>query len=170
MKKIIHLGLFLGLLAGLSTVALTFVNEITAPVIAQAQDDLFHEQLYIAFPDATRYASIGTHAPYTVDVFRVYAGNTVIGYIYKQEITGFADIVRYMLVFDTDGYIRNYMTLLNSETIGFADPARLYAWADTQFIGQLGDTQIDILAGATVTTAPIIRAIGHAYEDFISRR
>jgi len=170
MKKIISLGLFLGILAGICTVALTVVNSVTAPVIARAQDELFYSQLDIAFPDATRHVHMTTDAPDTLEIIRALSGDTVLGYVYVQEIIGFADVVRYMLVVDADGYIRDFLTLINSETIGFADPARLYDWALAQFIGYQTDTQIDILASATVTTSPIIRAIGHAHEDFTARR
>jgi len=170
MKKIISLGLFLGILAGLSTVSLTVVNSITAPIIAMAQDELYHSQLDVAFPDATRHEHIDTDAPYTLEVIRALAGDTVLGYVYVQEIVGFVDVVRYMLVIDTNGYIRNFLTLLNTETVGFADPPRLYSWAEGQFINHYGDTQIDILTSATVTTNPIIRAIRYAYEDFAGRR
>ncbi|MCL2840415.1 MAG: FMN-binding protein [Defluviitaleaceae bacterium] len=170
MKKIISLGLFLGILVGLSTVALTVVNSITAPVIARAQDELFYHQLDVAFPDATRFVHMETDTPHTIEIVRALAGDTLLGYVYVQEIVGFADVVRYMLVMDNDGYIRDFLTLLNSETIGFADPVRLYSWAEGQFINAPGDTSIDILAGATVTTTPIIRAIRYAYDDFESRR
>jgi len=169
MKKIIKLGLFLGILAGLSTAALTVVNSITAPVIARAQDELFHQQLDLAFPTATRHIYLETDAADTLEIIRALEGDTFLGYIYVQEIVGFADIVRYMLVVDAEGYIRDFLTLLNSETIGFADPVRLYHWAEDQFLNHHLNTQIDILAGATVTTNPIIRAINNAHINFAGR-
>ncbi|MCL2400305.1 MAG: FMN-binding protein [Defluviitaleaceae bacterium] len=170
MKKIIHLSLFLGLVVGISTIALAFVNDLTAPIIAEAQDVLFAQQRQAAFPEATRHISHATDAPYTLEIIEALSGDTTLGYIYVQEIMGFADVVRYMLVIDTNGYIRNFLTLFNMETPGFAYPPRLYYWAEHQFMDQYLDTHIDTLAAATVTTAPIIEAIRHAYDDFFARR
>ena len=170
MKKIIRLSLSLGLIVCISTVALAFVNDLTAPIIAEAQDALFAQQRQAAFPEATSHISHQTSAPYTLEIIEALSGTTTLGYIYVQEIMGFVDVVRYMLVIDTNGYIRNFLTLFNSETPGFAYPPRLYYWAEQQFMGQYLNTHIDTLASATVTTSPIVAAIRHAYDDFYARR
>jgi electron transport complex protein RnfG len=170
MKKIIYLGLFLGAIATIATLAMAFVNEITAPIIAEAQDELYQQQLRAAFPDATRHVTVSSNTPFTLDVIRALDGDNLLGYIYVQETVGYNDVVRYMVAVDSSGIIRNFLNLYNIETPGFAEPATLYAWAEDQFIGRPTDTRIDILAHSTITTAPIIEAIHAAHVDFAARR
>ena len=169
MKKIIYLSLFLGCLAATLTLGLTFVNGITAPIIARAQDELFYANLDYMFPSATRYIFLDTDRDYTSQIVQMLNANDVVGYVYVIEFMGTNGNVRYMLSVDISGEITNFMVLENPETMGFGDDSILKNWAAQQFINQHVDTDIDIIAGATTTTLPIVRAIAGAAEDFATR-
>ena len=51
MKKIIHLTVFLALIAGLAGAALGFANNMTAPVIAANDLKAEEETLRVIYPD-----------------------------------------------------------------------------------------------------------------------
>ena len=173
MKKIMHMGIFLAILASVAATALTVVNNITAPIIIEAQNVFLFEQLRAAFPESTQQTPLGApdaSDPYTLNVFRATDANgATLGYIYLQETMGFNGVVRYLVSVDTNGYVRNFQNVLNSETPEFAAPPQLSAWANNNFLNSPLTPDIDIMAGSTVTTAPIVRGMGHIYQDFQNR-
>jgi len=169
MKKIIYLGLYLGVAAAIFTALLAATNEITAPRIAQIQEENFLAALLQSFPGATDFEILDDTADYTLQIIQMRQNDEVLGYVYSQEVRGFVDVIRYLIGIDTDGYYVSFIVLSSRETPGFGTRINNEEWR-SRIIDQHGSTQIDTLTSATVTTEPIIRGLEAVYQDFLSNR
>lgn len=171
MKKIIYLGVFLGIISSIVTIALAAVNQITAPVIEQNQNLNLQMSLVKIFPHATSFEVIATEedleAP-ILEVTKAFDSNgDLLGFIYKQEIMGYVDRVRYLIGIDINGYYTNFIVLYSMETPGFGTRIETDEWID-RVMGVHATERIDVLTNATITTAPIIRAMNLVYDNFVS--
>lgn len=170
MKKILFLGGYLGLVAAFFAVLLAVTNEVTTPRIAQIQADNFQRALLEGFPQATSYNIIDdvSGVPSTMQIIEVFHDDELIGFVYSQTVKGFVDNISYLVGINTEGYFTSFGVLSSRETPGFGTRIETPEWKN-RVIDVHGSSEIDVIVSATLTTAPIIDAMSHAYEDFTRR-
>ena len=102
MKKIIHLTVFLAIISALAGGVLGFVNQITAPIIAEKKIAAVKASLQEIFPSATEFAEI------TIEendvVVNAYEA-TGVGYAFNVSIQGYKDVIEFIIGFDLNGKI-----------------------------------------------------------------
>ena len=168
-KKIIYSGVFLGLITAFFAIALSVTDQITAPRIAEVQRQNFENALLLAIPEATGFEVIEDfNLAYTLQIIRAYDESGVLGYVYHQQVQGFADAIRYMIGVNTEGYFTRFIVLFSRETPGFGSRMFQAEWLD-RVENRHAAAQIDALTNATITTAPIARGLAVIYEDFDRR-
>ncbi|MCL1995363.1 MAG: FMN-binding protein [Defluviitaleaceae bacterium] len=175
MKKVIYLGVFLGLAVSVATAVLAGVNSITAPLIAQAQAEAFREAVEMAFPNADSFSVVAgyedTWSGYTVQVIEVLEGGERVGFVYDQSVPGFGGPIHHIVGIDNYGVFTNFYVIFHSETPGFVDVIFQDDWVNRIVGLHAGSSYyIDAVSGATATTAPIIRGLVGIYHDFVERR
>ena len=88
MKKILHLTVFLALIAALAGGALAFANNMTAPVIAANELAAEKETLKEIYPDVSddAFVKVKDNASKTIEKIFEVEGK---GYIFKMKVTGY---------------------------------------------------------------------------------
>lgn len=167
MKKILYLGVFLGITASVATAALAGVNQITAPIIQSALEAAFREAVAVAFPTAGHFEVLPDDSgnPYIVEILEVFEQGETIGFVFTKRVNGFSGAIDFMVGVDTEGRFTSFTTLSHSETPGFGDVIETEEWS-AQIVGYQVGRHIDIVSGVTVTTEPIIRALATLYYEF----
>lgn len=173
MKKIAYLGFFLSLVTSLSAIVLATVNEITTPIILEAQASSFAAALESAFPTATGSRVIGyaddIYELYILEILEVVEDDEVLGYIYTKSVPGLGGPIMFLLGIGVDGHFTTFEVVSHSETPGIGDVIERPDWIDS-IVHAPGSEPIDVVTGATGTTEAVSRAIGVAYENFRLRR
>lgn len=155
MKKILHLTLFLAIIAAVSGGALAFVNSVTKPIIDEAAIAEVKLQLEKFFPGAT-FAE--QEAPSDTEfITNIYDAKDK-GTIYKVSVNGFKDVLVYLVAIDNNDSFVGYSVQQNLDTQGFGSRVNDAEFYDA-FIGNSIDQKIDTLAGATVSSSAIVKGI-----------
>ena len=100
MKKIIHLTVFLAIISALAGGVLGFVNQITAPIIAEKKIAAVKASLQEIFPGATDFAEITIEENDVVVNAYEAAGS---GYAFNVSIQGYKDVIEFIIGFDLNG-------------------------------------------------------------------
>ena len=162
MKEMLKLGLVLALFAGISCVALAFVNDLTAPAIAEAAQKELEAGLSIVFDGADSFEEVAGAVPAlegTVTLDGLYAakkGGKTAGVVVK--VTGPTyDKATILVGVDADKKITGVHILSISDTAGFGQKA-----TEPKFYGQFAGKSatlaftpkedFDAISGATITT------------------
>jgi len=173
MKKIAYLGFFLSVVTSISAMVLAAVNEITTPIIMEAQAGAFADALASAFPTATNSRVIATvdevYELYILEILEVVEGEETLGYIYTKSVPGLGGPITFLLGIDVDGVFTAFEVVSHSETPGIGDVIERPEWID-RVLHAPGSEPVDVVTGATGTTSAVSRAIGVAYENFRLRR
>ncbi|MGN1276464.1 MAG: FMN-binding protein [Floccifex sp.] len=162
MKKAIQLGLFLAIVAALAGGALSYVNGITAPIIAENELKLEKESLLSMYPDANEDEFILIDNLNSSTIQKVYQYNNY--YIFNMKVSGYKDGTNFLVSIDSmTGIIDQYQPLSNGDTKGLGSQVM-----DEPFItsleGKEASSQLDTISGATVSSTPVINGIHEAYE------
>ncbi len=121
MKKIIHLALFLAIVAGLSGATLSYVHSITEPIIQDAALENVKGSLEKIYPG-------GTFKKLEINVADYQAIKEVFeaegkGYIYNCSVVGYGGAntpIQYLIAIDKDGTYKGFEVLdCSGETNGF---------------------------------------------------
>jgi electron transport complex protein RnfG len=174
MKKIITLALFLAVVAGLSGAALSFVFQMTDPVIQEAKIASEKENLVKIYTSGEEFKAVETNLtdyPAIQGVYEASSGGTVKGYVYKCSVVGYGGAstpIQYLIALDQDGTYKGFEVLdISGETKGFGSKV-----GDADFkngiVGKnIGDS-IDTISGATVSSSAVVSGIEQAtahYEE-----
>lgn len=117
MKKILHLTVFLALIAALAGGALAFANNMTAPVIAANELAAEKETLKEIYPDVSddAFVKVKDNASKTIEKIFEVEGK---GYIFKMKVTGYKDGTSYLVALNKDGSVYDYVAISNGDTQG----------------------------------------------------
>jgi len=157
-----------------SALVLTATYKITAPIIAQAQQQRQQgDALMLILPQATSFEGK------TIDGMDYYQGNAkgrLVGYILRVKTQGYADTIDMMVGIDLEGDITGMSVLDQQETPGLgANITEIRRgedkpWFLKQFEGKyakrLSLDNIDAITGATITTKAVINGVKEAVEKF----
>lgn len=160
MKKTITLVLFLGIVAAVSGLCISLVNDVTSPIIAE--NDIASEKanLELMFPNAEF-----TVIDYSGDddaVLGIYEVKD-IGYVVKVEGYGYSSTPIVALIgMDKDLTVLDVIILSNQETNGFGSRCFERDFVEKGYIGKKKDEEVDMLSGATLTSTAMKKMINSA--------
>ncbi|MBR5005179.1 MAG: FMN-binding protein, partial [Erysipelotrichaceae bacterium] len=161
MKKIIHLTVFLAVVGALSAGVLSYVNDLTAPIIEAQKLAAVKESLEVLYPGAN-FSELSTEADETGLVSAAYQAEGK-GYIYSVQVVGYnsSTPIDFMMSIDNDGTISGYVVLTQQETNGIGSRV-----ADDEFkntvVGKGINDSISTLSGATVSSTAVVKGINAA--------
>lgn len=159
MKKIIHLTLFLALIAAIAGGALGLANGITKPIIEKNELAAEADTLKVIYPDVDDFKLVEVKgSSKTIEKIFNAEGK---GYIFKMKVTGYKDGTSFLVAFDAKGNIADYVTISNGDTQGIGSKVLEEPFRDS-LKGKAATGKLDTITGATVTTKPIIDGIQEA--------
>ena len=161
MKKILHLTVFLAVVGALSASLLSFVNDMTAPIIEEQKLAAVKESLEVLYPGAS-FSELSTDADETGLVTGSYLAEGE-GYIYQVQVVGYnsSTPIDFMMSIDLDGTVSGYVVLTQQETNGIGSRVADAEFADT-VIGTNVNDSISTLSGATVSSTAVVKGINAA--------
>lgn len=161
MKKVLHLTFFLALVAAIAGGALAFANSLTAPIVAANALAAEKENLKLIFPDAadSDFEEVNVKDSETIEkIFKV-AGQ---GTVFKLQVKGYKEGTSFMVALDDDGTIIDYVVISNGDTQGIGTKVAEESFR-TSLIDKNAETDtLDTIAGATVSSQPVIEGIAEA--------
>lgn len=165
MKNIVKLTVFLAIVAGLAGGAVSYVNSLTAPTIAEKEIEVDKASLKELYPSGN-FEKVDEAPGDFLAIETVYKVNDGEAYIYKTSAAGYAGDVKAMISIGTDGkYQGLIITDCSSETAGIGDQIKGDAFINSVVGKNVGDS-IDTISGATFSSAAVITGIEQATEHF----
>lgn len=145
---------------------LAYINTVTAPIIAEAEQKAAQEAMAEVLPQADSFEQITLEA-LPEKVTEIYRAKNDTGYVFMLTTKGYGGDMRLICGIKNDGTIEACKTLSHSETSGLGsktaeDPYR------NQYIGKNADTlvEVDAISGATISSVAYKSAIEDAFEAF----
>jgi len=162
MKKVLHLTLFLALVAAIAGGALAFANSLTAPIVAANALAAEKANLQLIFPDAkdSDFEEIAVQDSETIEkIFKVNGKGT----IFKLHVTGYKEGTIFMVALDDNAKILDYAVISNGDTQGIGTKVADDKNFHDNMIGKNAETDtLDIISGATVSSKPVVDGIKEA--------
>ncbi|MBQ1319367.1 MAG: FMN-binding protein [Solobacterium sp.] len=157
-------GVLLGVLCAFCGLALSGVNAITAPKIAEARMAKIKANLEQFYPGAT-FSEITDYQDDTKLVTGVYEAEGQ-GMIYNLKVTGYnSSGFTFMVAYNNDGTVAGFTPIEQNETSGFG--SRCF---DPEYINQIleltADDDAPLLSGATLTSSAIRNGMAAASALF----
>lgn len=162
--KILKLTVFLAVVSALAGGVLSFVNDLTAPIIADQAMAAEKSNLEVIFPGGTFSEIAVEDASGLVKSGYLAEGE---GFAFKVEVIGYnsGSPVQFMIGFDLDGNIVGFEVLAQQETNGLGAKV-----AEPEFkesvVGKTVNDTISTISGATVTSTAVINGINAAKEVY----
>ncbi len=161
--KILKLAIFLAVVSAASGLCLSYVNDLTSPIIEQRSLELETAALEEMFPGAT-FTKTEIDGEY---VTAEYVCDD--GVAYNVTVTGYGGDIDFIIAIDNDGnYIGFNVTDCSNETSGFGSQVGDEAFKE-QVLSKNVDTQVDTISGATISSSAVQAGIDEAAELFKSR-
>lgn len=153
-----------------AAVLLGVVHQVTAPVIADAEERRAEETYAALVPEAASFEEVPCSVEGCVAVLRALdASGTQLGGIVVAQARGYGGDVPIAVSFDTSGTVTNVVVMPNEETPGLGSRV-----ADDSYIGQYvglpaeptDDAAIDLISGATISSRAALNAFNRAVEAY----
>ncbi len=163
MKKIITLTLFLAIISAVAGGVLSFVNDLTAPIILEQSIAAVKANLEVIFPGGTF-----SEAEYTDETGLVKGAYVAKdqGYVFDVETSGYSSTPIHLVVgFDNSGTIVGYEVLSHQETSGIGSKVS-EADYKSKVIGKTSSESPDLISGATVSSTAVVKGINAAKSVF----
>ena len=163
MKKIIHLTLFLAVVAALAGGALAWANNMTAPVIAANNEKAEKQVLLEMYPDAkVEDFHIVDYTSNDPSINKIYEYND--NYIFNMSVKGYKDGTTFLVSINKkDGVIDAFKAISNGDTKGLGSKIMDAPFAES-VTGKEAGGELDTISGATVTSTPVVEGIHKAAE------
>lgn len=161
MKKVMHLTLFLALVAAIAGGALAFANSLTAPIVAANALAAEKENLQLIFPDAadSDFEEVSVKDSETIEkIFTVIGQGTV----FKLQVSGYKDGTSFMVALDDDAKILDYVVISNGDTQGIGSKVAEDSFKKTLLDKNAESDTLDTISGATVSSKPVVEGIQEA--------
>lgn len=148
------------------TALLAYINTVTSPIIAEAEQKAAQEAMaeVLSEADSFEQVTIDTLPERVTEIYRAENGT---GYVFMLTTKGYGGDMKLICGIKADGTIEACKTLSHSETSGLGsktaeDPYR------NQYIGKTSDTlnEVDAISGATISSVAYKSAIEEAFEAF----
>lgn len=168
MNKILKLTLFLAIVAGLSGGALSFVYQMTDPIIQEQKIASEKENLVKIYPSAEFKAIDASDLSDYEGIDSVYEAEGK-GYVYKCSVTGYggsSSPIVYLIALDNDGTYKGYEVIdCSGETNGFGSQVAEQPFKDKIVGKNIGDS-IDTISGATISSKAVVNGIKSATAHY----
>lgn len=148
------------------TALLAYINSVTSPIIAKAEQEKTEQAMSEVLTEAEGFK------PVEVDnlpdrVTEIYSAENGSGYVFMLTTKGYGGDMKLICGIKSDGTIEQCKTLSHSETSGLGsktaeDPYR------NQYCGKNSDTlsEVDAISGATISSTAYKNAIEDAFKAF----
>lgn len=148
------------------TALLAYINSVTSPIIAKAEQEKTEQAMSEVLTEAEGFR------PVEVDnlpdrVTEIYSAENGSGYVFMLTTKGYGGDMKLICGIKSDGTIEQCKTLSHSETSGLGsktaeDPYR------NQYCGKSSDTlsEVDAISGATISSTAYKNAIEDAFKAF----
>ncbi len=159
MNKTIKLLLFLGIISGLSGIAIGSLNTALEPIIEENDRKVLLENINEIFPDSDfetlDYKNSTVKSVYKID------GK---GYIVETTATGYNNntAIDILIGFDEDGTIIAVKTLTQQETNGYGSKCFEESNIEKNYLNKTIDEDVDMVSGATLTSNAMKKMIDEA--------
>ena len=164
MKKIIHLTIFLALIAALAGAALGFANAMTAPVIAENELKAERETLKVIYdlPDSAFEVAEKNASDTILKIFKVKDK----GYVFKMKVSGYSEGTTFLVALDGEGKVVDYVAISNGDTQGLGSKVTEEPFRDSLKgkDGLTDELDNDVITGATKSSKPVINGIKEAAQ------
>ena len=161
MKKVLHLTLFLALVAAIAGGALALANSLTAPIVAANALAAEKQNLQLIFPDAadSDFEEISVKDSETIE--KIFKVNNQ-GIVFKLKVSGYKEGTSFMVALDDSGKILDYVVISNGDTQGIGTKGAEDSFKE-KLVGKNAETDtLDTISGATVSSKPVVEGIQEA--------
>lgn len=162
MRNVLRLSITLAVVGILSASLLTYINGVTAPIIAERQEAEYRQALELYFPGFESFETERLDDDY-FDLIYDSSGN-LIGIMSTIQQQGYDGYITYNLPVDDEGKILGLLVVSHSETPGIGDVITTDPFKE-QFLGKnyedpiTAGEDVDAVSGATVSTSAMINSI-----------
>ena len=176
MNKFLKLPIFLGAVGMIATFVLAFVFQLTDPIIQERTAAAETESLKSMYPNST-IEVLNTDldecetAAGLVKVYAAKSGSSVEGYLYKCTVSGYkGGEISFIIAISSEGKYQGYKVItMTDQTSGIGDKVAGEGFY-SQFLGNQVGVEISTIAGATISSEPVVNAIkyasAHYYENY----
>lgn len=148
------------------TALLAYINSVTSPIIAKAEQEKTEQAMSEVLTEAEGFRSVEVdNLPDRVT--EIYSAENGSGYVFMLTTKGYGGDMKLICGIKSDGTIEQCKTLSHSETSGLGsktaeDPYR------NQYCGKSSDTlsEVDAISGATISSTAYKNAIEDAFKAF----
>ena len=148
------------------TALLAYINSVTSPIIAKAEQEKTEQAMSEVLFEADGFKKLEIeNLPERVT--EVYSAQNGSGYVFMLTTKGYGGDMKLICGMDADGVIEQCKTLSHAETSGLGsktaeDPYR------NQYCKKSADTlsEVDAITGATISSTAYKNAIEDAFKAF----
>lgn len=148
------------------TALLAYINSVTSPIIAKAEQEKTEQAMSEVLADADGFDKLKIeNLPDRVT--EVYSATNGSGYVFMLTTKGYGGDMKLICGMKSDGTIEQCKTLSHEETSGLGsktaeDPYR------NQYSGKSSDTlsEVDAITGATISSTAYKNAIEDAFKAY----
>ena len=148
------------------TALLAYINSVTSPIIAKAEQEKTEQAMSEVLTEANGFEKLEIeNLPDRVT--EVYTATNDAGYVFMLTTKGYGGDMKLICGMDANGVIEQCKTLSHAETSGLGsktaeDPYR------NQYFGKNADTlnEVDAITGATISSTAYINAIEDAFKAY----
>ena len=148
------------------TALLAYINSVTSPIIAKAEQEKTEQAMSEVLAEADGFEKLEIeNLPDRVT--EVYTANSGSGYVFMLTTKGYGGDMKLICGMKSDGTIEQCKTLSHAETSGLGsktaeDPYR------NQYSGKSDDTlsEVDAITGATISSTAYKNAIEDAFKAY----
>lgn len=148
------------------TALLAYINSVTSPIIAKAEQEKTEQAMSEVLADADGFEKLEIeNLPDRVT--EVYTATNGAGYVFMLTTKGYGGDMKLICGMKSDGTIEQCKTLSHAETSGLGsktaeDPYR------NQYSGKSADTlsEVDAITGATISSTAYKNAIEDAFKAY----
>ncbi|MDO4289453.1 MAG: RnfABCDGE type electron transport complex subunit G [Eubacterium sp.] len=188
-KNVARLALVLLIITVVAALCLALTNYITAPTIAQSNEQSNTEARQAVLPEAESFEAVedvqsvaamaaqGSEALVS-EIYIGKKGDETVGYTVKTTPTGYGGTIEILTGITKDGVISGITILSQDETPGLGAKATEPAFQE-QFKGkaadkdlsvvkggEAGDNQIQAITGATITSTAVVDGVNLSEKIF----
>jgi electron transport complex protein RnfG len=147
--------------------ALALINEVTAPIIADAQDRATKAALTEVLPEGKNFEEITIDAKYPTAITKGYSADG--GYVFQATVTGKSSGLVIMIGINADGKIVNSKVIADQETDDYdVKVFPVVSGVDGSYKGMdLEGFEPVLISGATLTSKAYSKAIQAALQAFV---
>lgn len=181
MKDMLHMGLFLFVIAAIAGVLLAYTESVTAPLILENRQKIEEQARLEVLPGATSFSNgsfLDAAASQTLTYSAGFSSNgELAGVVVKVAPKGYAGPVEMVLGLDKSGKVSGYKILSHKETPGlgskladpvFAEPFKklIAEKAAPVFLVKKDSGDVDAITAATISSRAFCAGVREAVSIF----